>query len=250
MMVRRSHTVLILSDTPSSARRFHVRHFWVRASIIGGTVAFLALSYVLFQYLALRREAGELQGLRKTVQAQGALVEKLAALEKEVERLRVFDHQVRLLAGMEKGTETAVAVGGGTHDVGEALAEGERVAQKQLLERMYQDLQRLEREVALREESLQTLTEYLTRQKDRLTATPSIWPTRGYVSSRFGPRKSPFTGRQQQHTGIDIAAALGTPIVAPADGVVTFAGRLAGYGRAIVVNHGFGFKTFYGHNKK
>ncbi len=81
-----------------------------------------------------------------------------------------------------------------------------------------------------------------------MAATPSIWPTKGYVSSKFGPRVSPFTGRQQQHTGIDVAAARGTPILAPADGVVTYSGRLPGYGHAIVITHGFGFKTFYGHN--
>ena len=250
-MVRRSHTILILSDAPSRARRFQLKRFWLRAVIIGGTVFLLAVSYIVVEYLALRRKSSELEPLREAVQAQTVLVEKLDLLEREVERLRAFDHRVRRLAGME-GTEneTAVAVGGGTHGVGDALAEGEGVARKQLLERMYRDLQRLEREVALREESLEALTVYLTRQKDRLAATPSIWPTEGYVSSKFGPRKSPFTGRKQQHTGVDIAAARGTPIVAPADGVVTFSGRLAGYGRAIVLNHGFGFKTFYGHNKK
>ena len=251
-MVRKSHTILILSDAPSRARRFQLTQFWLRAVIVGGTVFLLAMSYIVVEYLALRRAASELEQLRGSVQVQGVLVEKLDVLEQEVERLRTFDHRVRRLAGMEKGmeSETAVAVGGGTHDVGEALAEGERVARKELLERMYRDLQRLEREVALREESLQALTVYLTRQKDRLAATPSIWPTRGYVSSKFGSRKSPFTGRKQRHTGIDIAAPRGTPIVAPADGVVTFSGRLAGYGRALVLNHGFGLKTFYGHNKK
>jgi len=70
------------------------------------------------------------------------------------------------------------------------------------------------------------------------------------VSSSYGHRASPFTGRRQMHTGIDIAAPRGTSILAAADGVVTFSGRMAGYGRVIVVTHGFGFKTFYGHNQK
>ncbi|MFQ5989755.1 MAG: M23 family metallopeptidase [Candidatus Methylomirabilales bacterium] len=244
------HTVLLLSDTTPRVRQFQVTPPWLRGALIAATLGLLALSYLLYQNATLRVDYAELHTLRKAVQAQGTLKGKLQALGHEMERLRAFDHRVRLLAGMEKGTQTAVAVGGGTRQLERVSIEGVSGETGLLLERMYEDLQRLEREVALREESLQTLTEYLTRQKDRLAATPSIWPTRGYVSSKFGPRKSPFTGRRQQHTGIDIAAALGTPIVAPADGVVTFAGRLAGHGRAIVVNHGFGFKTFYGHNKK
>ncbi|MGH7405883.1 MAG: M23 family metallopeptidase, partial [Candidatus Methylomirabilales bacterium] len=107
-----------------------------------------------------------------------------------------------------------------------------------------------EREIALRAESLQAVTEYLTKQKDRLTATPALWPTEGHVTSPFGPRTSPFTGQPQQHTGVDIAAPPGTPIRAPADGIVTFAGTLPGYGHALVLTHGFGFKTFYGHNQR
>jgi murein DD-endopeptidase MepM/ murein hydrolase activator NlpD len=141
-------------------------------------------------------------------------------------------------------------VGGGTLELAKALKEGEQASQAQLLGRLYQDLEQLEREIALRAESLQAVTEYLSRQKDRLVATPALWPTEGYVSSRFGPRTSPFTGQPQHHTGIDIAAPPGTPIRAPADGVVTFAGTLPGYGHALVLTHGYGFKTFYGHNQR
>ena len=106
-----------------------------------------------------------------------------------------------------------MAMGGGTVEFNKALAEGEQVEREKLVDQLYQDLQRLEREVALRAESMEAVTGYLTKQKDRLAATPSIWPTRGYVSSRFGPRISPFTGRRQRHTGIDVAAARGTPHV-------------------------------------
>ncbi|MFQ5532485.1 MAG: M23 family metallopeptidase [Candidatus Methylomirabilales bacterium] len=246
------HTVLLLSDTTPRVRQFHLTPPWLRGALIAAALGLLALTYLLYQNTTLRVDYDELHNLRQAVQTQGALEGKLQVLEQEMYRLRSFDHRVRALAGMEKGTEpeTAVAIGGGTRELLKVSNEGGLGETGPLLERMYQDLQRLEREVALREESLQALTDYLTGQEDRLAATPSIWPARGYVSSKFGPRKSPFTGRQQQHRGIDIAAAPGTPIMAPADGVVTFAGRLAGHGRAIVLNHGFGFKTFYGHNKK
>src|SRR3972149_6079107 len=150
--------------------------------------------------------------------------------------------------GLLPGAPPPPAGGGGPHERPRALKEGEPASQAQLLGRLYQDLEQLEREIALRAESLQAVTEYLSRQKDRLVATPALWPTEGHVTSPFGPRTSPFTGQPQQHTGVDIAAPPGTPIRAPADGIVTFAGTLPGYGHALVLTHGFGFKTCYRHN--
>lgn len=251
-MARRSYTILVLSDVTFRARRFHLTQKWLRAALLSGTLALLTLSYFAYRYVSFHLDYRELELLRQAVQAQEVLVGKMKALEREVGRLRELDTQIRVLAGMEKGKgeETAVAVGGGALELQKALKEGLSAEKERLLERMYQDLRRLEREVALREQSFKALTDYLKRQKDRLAATPSIWPTRGFVTSKYGRRKSPFTGRRQFHAGIDIAAPPGTSIVAPADGVVSYAGKLAGYGRAIVIDHGFGLKTFYGHNRR
>ena len=77
----------------------------------------------------------------------------------------------------------------------------------------------------------------------------SIWPAKGWLTSRFGPRVSPFTGRRQMHAGIDIASADGTAIQAPARGRVTFVGNKGPLGKALVLDHGFGVKTVYGHTK-
>ncbi|HEY4719232.1 MAG TPA: M23 family metallopeptidase, partial [Candidatus Methylomirabilis sp.] len=166
---------------------------------------------------------------------------------------RTFDTQIRRLAGLDtapRGSGSTLAVGGGTLELSKALKASEEAETGTLLQRLVQDLERLEREIALRGESLQAVQEYLTKQKDRLTATPSLWPTEGQVTSRFGPRTSPFTGQPQHHTGVDIAAPPGTPVRAPAAGIVTFAGPLPGYGNVLVLTHGFGFKTFYGHNQR
>lgn len=248
----RRYSILILGDPPSRTRKIHLSHRGLQAILLCGGLAILAIAYVVVQYLTVQVKESELQQLRKTVETQRVVGQKLTLVQEELKQLRAFDHQIRQLAGIEEAEgEDGAAVGGGNLKVEEAIREGKMAEQQALLvDQLYQDLLRMEREVALRAESLKTLTDYLTEQKDRLAATPSIWPTRGYVSSRFGPRKSPFTGRRQRHTGIDVAAQMGTPIIASADGVVTYSGRLAGYGRAIVITHGFGFKTFYGHNKK
>lgn len=86
------------------------------------------------------------------------------------------------------------------------------------------------------------------KEKERPSFQPSPWPTYGWISSPFGYRTSPFTGRIAFHKGIDIAARLGTPIYAVSQGVVTFSGRRGEYGNLIIIQHAFGFSTLYGHN--
>jgi murein DD-endopeptidase MepM/ murein hydrolase activator NlpD len=78
-------------------------------------------------------------------------------------------------------------------------------------------------------------------------ATPSSWPVAGYLSSQFGRRPDPFTGEPDYHTGLDVSAPLGTPIWATADGTVESAEYNGNYGRSIVVDHGFGIATRFGH---
>ena len=80
-----------------------------------------------------------------------------------------------------------------------------------------------------------------------LVHTPSIWPVRGYLSSGFGRRSDPFTGRKSRHSGIDVAATRGTKVMAPANGVVVSVGRRGPYGRSIMIDHGNDIITRYGH---
>ncbi|MBF0282646.1 MAG: M23 family metallopeptidase [Zetaproteobacteria bacterium] len=79
-------------------------------------------------------------------------------------------------------------------------------------------------------------------------ARPQIWPTEGgWISSRFGVRNDPFTGGRAMHQGVDIANRKGAPVFASGAGIVMFAGEMAGYGRMVEVEHGYGYRTRYGH---
>jgi murein DD-endopeptidase MepM/ murein hydrolase activator NlpD len=78
-------------------------------------------------------------------------------------------------------------------------------------------------------------------------ARPSIWPVYGNITSIYGWRRHPITGRQQFHEGLDIGASYRTPIRATADGTVKFAGYQAGYGWSVKISHGYGFETVYCH---
>jgi murein DD-endopeptidase MepM/ murein hydrolase activator NlpD len=70
------------------------------------------------------------------------------------------------------------------------------------------------------------------------------------LTAGYGYRNSPFTGQREMHEGIDVAAPPGTPIVATADGVVSFEGPLSAFGNVVFINHGHGFTTFYAHNSR
>ena len=103
---------------------------------------------------------------------------------------------------------------------------------------------RMERELIL-------LFEKMASQRDLLQATPSIRPAGGgWVSSGFGYRIDPFTGRRRMHKGLDFAAMIGTPVYAPAAGVVSYAGREGGYGKIVSIDHGYGIVTRYAHNSR
>ncbi|MEO0023090.1 MAG: M23 family metallopeptidase, partial [candidate division WOR-3 bacterium] len=84
-------------------------------------------------------------------------------------------------------------------------------------------------------------------QQERIRHLPSIWPVQGWVTSGFGNRKDPFSGRYEFHEGMDIVAPRGTPIVATADGRVISSGWRAGYGLTVEIDHGWGIRTFYAH---
>lgn len=106
---------------------------------------------------------------------------------------------------------------------------------------------RLAEELVTEEISLQEVRGYLVTRDALLDAYPTDWPTDGWVTSRYGFRRSPLPGSRPFHTGIDIAAAYGTPIRATADGVVTSARFRDAYGWTVEVDHGFGIGTLYAH---
>jgi len=81
----------------------------------------------------------------------------------------------------------------------------------------------------------------------RMAAAPTLWPVEGHINSTFGERSDPFNGEGAFHRGVDIQADIGTKIIAPAAGVVRYAEQMNGYGRAVVIDHGNGITTLYGH---
>lgn len=97
------------------------------------------------------------------------------------------------------------------------------------------------------ESGLASMKTRIETQQALVRASPTSWPVMGWLSSSFGARKDPFTGQPDFHTGLDISAGQGTPVKATADGTVESAAYNGNYGNSIVITHGFGIATRFGH---
>jgi len=112
------------------------------------------------------------------------------------------------------------------------------------------EVDKLLRQTKFERESLAHIHSQLLEKKDLLEHTPSIAPAKGYRSRSFGVKTDPFTGLRQPHWGIDLAADKGTPVHATATGRVFFTGWHYGLGKLVIIDHGHGYRTHYGHLDK
>ncbi len=98
--------------------------------------------------------------------------------------------------------------------------------------------------------SINKLDQYLLDRESLLRSTPSLLPSRGWITSYYGPRVSHYSKRVKMHEGLDVGAPIGTPVVAPADGIIKVAGKNPGFGYYVEIDHGYGVETLYAHNSK
>jgi murein DD-endopeptidase MepM/ murein hydrolase activator NlpD len=244
-------TVIVVSDHSQAIRKFRVPRRWLRNALyaIGG-VAFVALLSI-GHYFALLGSASENSVLKEEnaqLRSQILLVqEKVAHISATLDRVERFDAKLRTAVTQLQDPERNLAIGPvGNADV-EAAIPGPAPAAEANLTARPGKLSSLETEAARQEQSLRELQEYFDDQRSLLATTPSIWPTRGWVTSDFGSRLDPWSAERKMHQGLDIASPHGQPVYTPSDGTVVFAGTEGGYGKVLVVDHGYGVKTRYGH---
>jgi len=214
-------------------------------------VAIVAFAFFLYQYVNVNVRLLELKQLRLEAGDRSFLAERVGQLEGELTRLRDLDRRLRAAIGLEKAEAeppAAPAAQGGAEAVSRTvLFDAMKQQTGRLGDWVNRDLSALGQEINSRERSLKELKAFIEEKASVLAATPTILPAKGRVTAGYGYRKSPFTSQRELHEGLDVAAPYGSPIVATADGIVTFAGPLAGYGNVVFVDHGHGFSTFYAH---
>jgi murein DD-endopeptidase MepM/ murein hydrolase activator NlpD len=247
--------ILIFGQKTSKTRhlRLHKKRFKIALYLL----AFGLLSTIFFfcDYIQVRKKSFELSQLRQETRDQRSQLHffssKIEDLERQLSKLKDFDKKIRIIANLEKGQDTTSFMGMGgesSSDIREKLkAEKD---EKGLIQQMKTDMERLKSEAVSREESLSELEKLLSTKKEMLVHTPSMWPAQGWVTSGFGFRSNPFTGLNQMHEGLDISNRIGTPVIAPADGIITDTGQDYSHGNVIVISHGFGMTSRYNHLNK
>lgn len=251
-MAKKFYTVLVLPDASSQIRRFHIAKPLLGALAAAASLIFVAFLFFIYQAVSLNGHMLELRQLRVTASQQASLLAKIDRLENEMVRLREFDLRLRTAAGLEtkEGESSIFGVGGADTLNSRALMVAAVAHQTPSTDNLTQELDRLSHEMNNRSKSFQELIDQLEAKRNVLASTPTIWPVKGWLTAGFGYRRSPFTGLRQMHEGVDISNTVGTPIIAPADGIVSYAGPLGGFGNVISIDHGHRISTFYAHLKQ
>lgn len=250
-MDKRFFTVLFLPSNPSRVKKLILSEFLIKSLAISAMILLLASSVIFFDYVNVKKKEVDLAGLKEQTKIQNVqlqtFADKINDMEAELARLRSLDTKIRVLTNT-KTEEPAVKSGrmslGGRGGPEVAPLSFDREA---LLKDMVAKLDRLNIEAKEQEKNLHELHASIQNRESLLAATPSLWPVRGYISSRFGDRESPFDSSNEFHEGIDISASSGSTVAAAAEGLVTFAARNGDLGNAVTIDHGYGIVSRYGH---
>lgn len=203
-------------------------------------LATIVLTLLVVDYVQLRHLTREAVTFRDQIGSQRAIIDAfnrgVADLRREMATWRDLHARIWEPFGPGPSPRYGAGIGGGSS---RPLASGAPSA--------LDELQELSETVLEAGASLQALDRLIGRAGKALASLPSRWPVRGSVSSEFGARPSLWSTASEHHSGIDIGARRGTPLVAPAAGVVAFAGAHQDFGLALMVDHGNEVKTVYGH---
>lgn len=285
-MEKRSLTFFVVSNRTGKTRKFTFQAKWIRLGFLGVFAAALILIAGFVDYMGLLAQSVENKRLKienAQIRKQFQVVEsKVSALENSLDRVKTFTTKLKMITNTDVEDKlTSLTMGskpapGQPMDdyepmdsrpsadvlaaqdqafneklpVNEAKGEVAEESSQKDYRTLVVRIDKSVRETQIREQSVIELWESLSERQSLLNSTPNIRPAKGWITSRFGYRLNPFTGKPSMHAGIDIAAAPGSPVYAPAEGVVIFAGYDDSYGKLVSIDHGYGVTTRYGHNSQ
>lgn len=244
--LRRKHVSFVF--TWNRARRpVVVRLSFFRCYVFG--LAFLVFAGVFFSvsvvYAGRKEKLARLAYLTKRAELRAARIAEInaarAKIQTRVASYAAFDDDLRIAQDLPPiaADVRKAGVGGPLTNLTHILKVGR--------DKNVDELELSLRQAQLQRDSFAALLEAQARAKFIFNHTPSVKPCAGPIVSGFCWRRNPIFGGVQFHKGLDIAVPTGTPIIAPADGTVTFAGMKTGYGYCVFIKHAYGFETRYGH---
>ncbi|MDJ0914037.1 MAG: peptidoglycan DD-metalloendopeptidase family protein [Desulfobacterales bacterium] len=260
--MRKKISFFVVNTSGSPIRQFAASVWFLRLAALSVFACLVLFGYIVYDYYNLKSAFFHSHKLENQIAAQlneitnqrnqiQNFANEINSLKGKLISLNGFEKKIRTIANIEQSENESNLFGiGGS--IPEDLDANIELVKKHnsLIREMHEQVGQLEFAASTQKKGFESLLKYLQDQRNLLAATPAVRPTRGWVTSRFGYRISPFTGRREFHKGLDIATRKGTPIIATADGVVTYAGNKGLLGKTLVIDHGHGMVTRYGHCDK
>jgi murein DD-endopeptidase MepM/ murein hydrolase activator NlpD len=251
-MRQRRFSILVIPEDNGDVKRLQVTSNQLRIGMLCLSFFFIASLFLGLQYVIKARDTAALVRLRRENSSLWAQVAQLnssvAEFQSQMSHLVEREKVLRTMADLKEIDTDVRKVGVGGHGIGHlegsSYTLGGQVASPRFV---LANLDHLLRQVRLEKQSFQEVETAFRENRKRLEHTPTIWPVSGYVSRDYGSCIDPFTGRRRLHEGVDIVNRVGTPVVATAAGKVVESGRKGGYGWTVVLDHGYGYRTAYGH---
>jgi murein DD-endopeptidase MepM/ murein hydrolase activator NlpD len=238
---KRFYILFVARGDDGQLRKISIPVQYLYVFVVGAAIGFLSLTGIASSYARMLLKVSRYNELRTEKDQLKDSYSRLEQVAKErdvqVASLGSIASEVSALYGL-KSQPTLVTV------TSEQIQDAEVSSSLDQLHAL--------RSSALSGATMVGLTMGLTRNATtadwiRANSAPNLWPVEGQVTGSFGERIDPFNGEGAFHSGVDIGSNYGHPVIAPADGVVTFADFLGGYGKAVMLDHGHGISTRYGH---
>jgi len=228
------YTFILIPHSPDKKTfSLKVPRWFVHVSLFSVVAAFVIFTSSFIYSSHVARRLVSYEDLKVKALTQNKQIDKFSnkadLLVKELDDLVSRENQIRKMLGLKMTAQDL------------KLTVKGRAENKEDVEKK---LKMLNNNVKARKYSLANLMKFAAEFRKRFANMPSIWPSSGRIMSTFGYRTSPWRGF---HSGIDINAGYGSPIRTAANGVVSFVGWRTGYGKTVIVDHGFGYQTLYGH---
>lgn len=269
-----AYTIMIFRGATTNPLRMRLRKSTLRRSLTTAAVLVVVQLGIMAHYVVQTSQVSELNTLRKEiVETRGQTKTFSTTIDGMKQRMLVMqelNRKLQTMFGLEPDNVEGIEVNGqgGEEFPYENLSYGESGQtldspkqeshaslkpanpQASLVVNIEEGLVWLDRQALKEQQILDNLAETAGERVGRLAATPSIWPVKGHITSKFGPRISPFTGKKAFHSGLDIGSPRGREIKAPASGKVVVAAYDTRIGNFIRIDHGYGIETTFGHLSK
>ena len=269
-----AYTIMIFRGATTNPIRVRLRKVIFRRALITATVLIFLQMGIMSHYVVQTTQVSELSQLRTEIQETHGQTKTFFSSIKDMKQrmlvMQELNRKLQTMFGFEPDSVEGVQINGqgGEEFPYESAVYGESgqflhaskmkdeanltlaSSQALMLVNIQQSLMWLDHQALREKKILDDLAATAGKRSEQWASTPSIWPVEGHITSKFGPRISPFTGKKAFHSGLDIGSPRGREIKAPASGKVVAAAYDTRMGNFIRINHGYGIETTYGHLSK